>query len=385
MTYKTILTQGEITLKKIVFSALTTAALATFIATGDAEASSDTYQVKSGDTLWKISLQNNVSVASLKNYNNLSSDVIFPGQVLELTGSTTAQKPSSSQAASKPASQSSASSYTVKRGDTLGKIAAVHGTSVSKIKSLNGLRSDLILVGQVLKVSGKASAPSSAPSKNTTTNKNTSTAKPSANSSTYVVKSGDTLSKIANKHGMSYRKLMDLNGLRSTIIYAGQKLKVSGTPVKTNNKVSGSSSSSKVEHASAPKNEANASASLSNFVSIAQGLKGIPYKWGGTTTAGFDCSGFIYYVLKQAGVSHSRTSAAGYYDRSFKISSPQPGDFVFFRGTYGGANNVSHMGFYLGNGKFIHASSSQGITVSSVNDSYWGKFKREYKRHYSAL
>ncbi|WP_236823141.1 LysM peptidoglycan-binding domain-containing protein [Bhargavaea massiliensis] len=371
-------------MKKIVFSALTTAALATFIATGDAEASSDTYQVKSGDTLWRIAVQNNVSVASLKSYNNLSSDLIFPGQVLELAGSGKAQT-SSSQAASKPASTSSASSYTVKSGDTLSKIAAVHGTSVPNLKSLNGLRSDLILVGQVLKVSGTASASSSAPSKNTTTNKNTSTAQPSSNSSTYVVQRGDTLSKIANRYGMSYRKLMDLNGMSSTIIYPGQTLKVSGTPVKNKTTASSSSSSSNVVHASASKNEVASSSSLSSFVSIAQGLKGIPYKWGGTTTSGFDCSGFIYYVLKQAGVSQSRTSAAGYYDRSFSISSPQPGDFVFFRGTYGGPNHVSHMGFYLGNGKFIHASSSRGITVSSVNDSYWGKFKREYKRHYSAL
>jgi LysM repeat protein len=371
-------------LKKIVFSALTTAALATFIATGDAEASSDTYQVKSGDTLWRIAVQNNVSVASLKSYNSLSSDLIFPGQVLELASSNTAQKESSSQATSQSSGQSSASSYTVKRGDTLSKIASVHGTSVSNLKSLNNLSSDLILVGQVLKVSGTATA-APAPSKSTTAAKTTSTSTTSSNASSYTVKSGDTLAGIASKHGTTYRKIMDLNGLKSTLIYPGQKLKVSGTPVKTTAKASGSSDSSKVVQASASKSEVSSSPSLSNFVSIAQGLKGIPYKWGGTTTSGFDCSGFIYYVLKQAGVSHSRTSAAGYYDRSFDISNPQPGDFVFFRGTYGGSNHVSHMGFYLGNGKFIHASSSQGITVSSVNDSYWGKFKREDKRHYSAL
>ncbi|KZE38792.1 hypothetical protein AV656_07775 [Bhargavaea cecembensis] len=375
-------------MKKIVFSALTTAALATFIATGDAEASSDTYQVKSGDTLWKIASQNNVSVSSLKSYNNLSGDLILPGQVLKLAASNNAQPTSSTKVASKPVSQSSASTYTVKRGDTLSKIASVHRTSVSNIKSLNGLRSDLILVGQVLKVSGTATT-ASAPSKTTSTSttKTTSASTTSSNTSSYTVKSGDTLGGIARKHGTTYRKIMDLNGLKSTMIYPGQKLKVSGTPVKTTQKVSGSSDSSKVVQASASKTEASTSASpsLSKFVSIAQGLKGIPYKWGGTTTAGFDCSGYIYYVLKQAGVSHSRTSAAGYYDRSFDISNPQPGDFVFFRGTYGGANHVSHMGFYLGNGKFIHASSSQGITVSSVNDSYWGKFKREYKRHYSAL
>lgn len=370
-------------MKKIVFSALTTAALATFIATGEAEASSDTYQVKSGDTLWKIASQNSVSVASLKSYNNLSSDLIFPGQVLELASAGAAKKESSSQVSSPSSSQSSASSYTVKRGDTLSKIASIYGTSVSNLKSLNGLSSDLILVGQVLKVSGTAT---SAPAKSTTTTKTTSTSTTSSNtSSTYTVKSGDTLAGIASKHGTNYRKIMELNGLKSTLIYPGQKLKVSGTPVKTTQKASGSSDSSKVVQASASKTETSASPSLSKFVSIAQGLKGIPYKWGGSTTSGFDCSGYIYYVLKQAGVSHSRTSAAGYYDRSFDISNPQPGDFVFFRGTYGGPNHVSHMGFYLGNGKFIHASSSQGITVSSVNDSYWGKFKREYKRHYSAL
>ncbi|MFC7364122.1 MULTISPECIES: LysM peptidoglycan-binding domain-containing protein [Bhargavaea] len=370
-------------MKKIVFSALTTAALATFIATGDAEASSDTYQVKSGDTLWKIASQHNVSVTSLKSYNNLNSNLIFPGQVLELVASNNAQPASSAKTAAKPATQSSSSSYTVKSGDTLSRIASAHGTSVSKIKSLNGLKSDLILVGQVLKVSGTATA-ASAPKTSTTTTKTTSASTTTSNASSYTVKSGDTLAGIASKHGTNYRRIMELNGLKSTLIYPGQKLKVSGTPVKTTQKASGSSDSSKVVQASASKAEASGSG-LSSFVSVAKTQMGVPYKWGGMTPSGFDCSGFIYYVLKQSGVNHSRTTAAGYYDRSFDISNPQPGDFVFFRGTYGGPNHVSHMGFYLGNGKFIHASSSQGITISSVNDSYWGKFKREYKRHYSAL
>ncbi|MFQ3708983.1 LysM peptidoglycan-binding domain-containing protein [Staphylococcus equorum] len=114
---------------------------------------------------------------------------------------------------------SSGSTYTVKSGDTLSGIAAKHGTTYQKIMSLNNLSNTNIYPGQKLKVSGTASNGGSSSSGGTS----------SGSTTTYTVKSGDSLSAIAARYGTTYQKIMSLNGLSNTNIYPGQKLKVSGT------------------------------------------------------------------------------------------------------------------------------------------------------------
>ncbi|MCF6138782.1 S-layer homology domain-containing protein [Pseudalkalibacillus berkeleyi] len=105
--------------------------------------------------------------------------------------------------------------------------------------------------------------------------------------------------------------------------------------------------------------------------SIAHQYIGTPYKYGGTTPSGFDCSGFLQYVYNKIDVSIPRTSAAqSDYGTAVSKSNLQPGDLVYFSNTY--KPGVSHSGVYVGDGKFIHASSS-GVKKSSINDPYyWG-------------
>jgi cell wall-associated NlpC family hydrolase len=94
---------------------------------------------------------------------------------------------------------------------------------------------------------------------------------------------------------------------------------------------------------------------------------GVPYAFGGTTASGFDCSGFVQHVFAMLGIFLPRTADAQYDVGRPVTGGPRPGDLVFFD-TYGG---VSHVGIYLGRGEFVHASSSHGVTVSHLSESYW--------------
>ena len=96
---------------------------------------------------------------------------------------------------------------------------------------------------------------------------------------------------------------------------------------------------------------------------------GVPYVWGGSTPSGFDCSGYVQYVFAAHSIPLPRTSK-----QQWTVGSPvaksalQPGDLVFFAT---GSNGVSHLGIYIGDNQFIHASSSKGVMISSLNNSYW--------------
>ncbi|HDR7959475.1 N-acetylmuramoyl-L-alanine amidase [Bacillus wiedmannii] len=106
----------------------------------------------------------------------------------------------------------------------------------------------------------------------------------------------------------------------------------------------------------------------------AQGYLGLPYVWGSASPSngGFDCSGFISYIF---GVG--RQDVAGYWNSVSKVSSPQPGDLVFFQGTY--KPGPSHIGIYVGNGQMIHAGD-KGIAYASLSSSYNQKHFLGYGR-----
>ena len=95
---------------------------------------------------------------------------------------------------------------------------------------------------------------------------------------------------------------------------------------------------------------------------------GVPYVFGGTSTSGFDCSGYVQHVFAMLGISVPRTADAQYYAGKKIVGGMRPGDLVFFQ-TY--EPGPSHVGIYLGNGRFAHASSSHGVMISKLTDSYW--------------
>lgn len=109
------------------------------------------------------------------------------------------------------------------------------------------------------------------------------------------------------------------------------------------------------------------------ILSEAQKHLGAPYVSGGASPSGFDCSGFVYYVLKQLGYSPYRTPVDQYnMGTSVTKENLKPGDIVFFANTY--TSGLSHVGIYSGNGQFIHSPNSRStVSYSDLTTGYWAE------------
>ena len=145
----------------------------------------NTYTVKSGDTLYGIANKYNTTVDKIKSLNNLTSNTLSIGQVLKIPSQT----------------NTTTSTYTVKSGDTLYAIANKYNTTVDEIKKLNNLTSNILSIGQTLKIPGSDSE-----------------------HITYTVKSGDSLYSIAREFGTTVSAITELNNLSTTVLSIGQKL-----------------------------------------------------------------------------------------------------------------------------------------------------------------
>ncbi|MCM3570700.1 LysM peptidoglycan-binding domain-containing protein [Neobacillus mesonae] len=289
---------------------------------------SSAYTVKSGDSLSLIAKKYHTTTAELKSANHLASDLIFVGQVLEIPNKTVDQAPDT---------MASSREYTVKSGDSLSVIAKVYRTTVEDIKTVNHLTSDLIKVGQVLKIPNASSSGHQPITSQTP--------------KSYTVKSGDSLSVIAKIYGLTVTQLKAYNQLSGDTIYVGQVLKLT-------------SDGPSVSEPKAPK--AASSFNADALITEAKKYIGVPYVWGGSTPSGFDCSGFLNYVYTKLGISVPRTVAA-FWAAGTSVSIPQKGDIVYFNTTGG----PSHAGIYIGGNQFIHAGTSTGVTISDMNNSYW--------------
>lgn len=120
---------------------------------------------------------------------------------------------------------------------------------------------------------------------------------------------------------------------------------------------------------------AAASSKGAQLVELAKQYLGVRYKYGGTSPSGFDCSGFVYYLMKTIGNAVPRTASAQWSAGYTKVakSDLQPGDLVFFTNTMRSSNYITHVGVYVGNGQFIHSSSpsSGGVIYSSLTEGYY--------------
>lgn len=149
------------------------------------------------------------------------------------------------------------------------------------------------------------------------------------------------------------------------------------TTTTTNKTTSRGTEAVRKESSNYGKEEATSSSVSStrqNLIAYAKKFLGVRYVYGGSSPSGFDCSGFVYYTYSHFGIKLERV-AADQARQGTKVSRANllPGDLVFFD-TNGGKNYINHVGIYIGDGKFIHASSGSNarkVVISSLNDSFY--------------
>lgn len=170
----------------------------------------ESYKVVKGGTLSKIAQKYKTTIANLKNWNNLKSNLIYVGQTLKVSSPTTTTVKMKSVISPVAPSNSSTITYKVHQGDSLNVIAKVYNVSIANLKKWNDLKSDTIYLGQKIKIK-KTSSMMSTDIQTTGTKK-------------YTVNSGDSLLVIGKVYGVSVSNLKKWNHLKSDLIYVGQQL-----------------------------------------------------------------------------------------------------------------------------------------------------------------
>jgi len=283
--------------------------------------------------------------------------------------------------------------HTVKKGDTLSAIAHKHHTTISKLRKTNGLKKgDVLRVGKVLNVPTNAYVPYT---------------KTYEKPMKYVTKKGDTLSAIARKHHTSVTKIRKANALqKSQILKIGKVLylpqnKKTNTLAKakkpaSNKKLAASLSdletiSLEKEKKEEPKKfsfmdlfkskskkEDKDADKCQRITSLAKTKLGKKYVWGASGNKNcYDCSSFTKFVYKNIGIDIPRTSIRqSKFGKFVKRSELKKGDLIFFDTSKKRKGYVNHVGIYLGDNKFIHASSAKKKVVITSLD------KRFYSNRY---
>ncbi len=361
------------------------------------------HTVRNGENDWTIAARYGLKPSELRKMNpgvdwdNLRIGISLKVPGTEKVASTKPTTPASTAPAKTSAPKTS--SYTVVKNDNDWVIAKKLGTTPSKLRALNpGVEWGRLQIGAKLNVPGGAKAPASAPKISTKrvaiSRDDVSVrdgAKISARRRTTVAKG--TMADVRDKIGDWYKlefstglvgwvrqdMLKAVSAAEAAKKTAPKSTNGSGNVAKNTTKKKPASSSSKVAKNSKPAPRLSEKATDS-LLDTAYAQMGIKYVWAGTSRSGFDCSGFTTYVFKKHGVSIPRTSISqSQHGWAVPRNQLQAGDLVFFS-TRGGSR-VSHVGIYVGNNKFIHASSGAGrVVVTSLGDGYYNKRYRGARR-----
>ncbi|HPM70340.1 MAG TPA: NlpC/P60 family protein [Smithellaceae bacterium] len=250
-----------------------------------------------------------------------------------------------------------AQQYTVKTGDCLQSIARRHNVSTNEIIKANNLSKTVIRPKQVLIIPEKSTARS----------------EDSAAASVvhYTVKKGDTLYVIAQKAGVPVQQLITLNSINPHKIRIGQKIIIPQSDNLTPSDA-GEKEMEKDEYISPQTLETEKPSDERHLlVKTALGFLGVPYKWGGSTVKGIDCSAFVRKIYSLFSVdlprsAHAQSGAGTSINRDELLE----GDLVFFHTR----RPLGHVGIYIGNNQFVHASyRSKTIRIDSLDTPYFQK------------
>jgi cell wall-associated NlpC family hydrolase len=313
-----------------------------------------TYEVQEGDTVAQLATQFGVSVWTILTANNLGdADLIRPGmrlKVLPVNGI----------------------EHEIQPGESLSDIAAFYKVDLGPLVDFNAISDpDNLQVGMKLTIPGaeraqpgfslaQAGAPATtaqaAPAAAGTAASVAAAQRPAAQAALAQAKpSGATAQAAAKPAGAT---------AQAAAKPAASTAQAAAKPAGSTNRLQAAAVSAPVTIASG--------ASGGSVVGTAMKFLGARYVFGGTSPAGFDCSGFVWYVHNAVGKPVSR-GLWGQMNGGPRIptSQLQPGDTVFFANTY--MPGLSHAGIYIGGGRFIHASDeSSGVKISSLSDGYWG-------------
>jgi len=326
------------------------------------------YKVKRGDSFYSVAKKYHVSLNDLMNANPSSAKGMKPGDkiIVPTQKKETHKKPKSVDSPKDTISQENGiadkaieSSNTsprdiyhlVKKGDNLSSIAHKYSITAIELRELNGLnKSAKLKTGQRLLV--KSSGPN-----------------------IYTVKKGDTIWKIAKKYNIDAEELMEINEMDSPSLKTGQKLYLeedqSVIAELQNNEILTKNLEEELKNI--PKSDEFTKKSLQEKLTLfAKKLLNIPYKFGGNSILGIDCSAYVKKVYGLLGLNLPRTAREQFNEgETIDKEELSMGDLVFFR-TY--ASFPSHVGIYLGNNLFIHASSKgKRVKVDNLDAPYFVK------------
>jgi cell wall-associated NlpC family hydrolase len=299
--------------------------------------------------------------------------------------------------------------HTIKNGETLYSIAHRNHTTIEEVRKANGLKKgDNLKIGRVLKVPKDTydSKTKKKIVKTTKKSKSKKFAKKTRKTSKHIIKSGDSLYGIALKNHTTVDNIRKANGLKkgetlklgrvltlpgSNGSHSVKKKKIKMAKTKTNRserklaktlssvkfKRMARSSSKKSNKFSFPDILFSGSSKKSmKITKLAQKKLGRRYVWGATGKKNtFDCSGFTTYVCKKNGISLPRRAIAqSKYGKYISRKNLKPGDLIFFDTSKRHKGYVNHVGIYLGNDRFIHASSAKKkVVITRLGKSFYSK------------